>query len=202
MTIKCAPLALFPLHTVLFPGGLLPLQIFEARYVDLVSECLRNGHGFGVVAIRDGREAGLAALPHQTGTLAEISDWHQGDNGLLNLVVRGTQRFRIHTHSVAGNQLVTAEVEWIAPPAVIATTSEYTELRALLNKLLEHGGAIDSSSRCEAMSNAEVAYRIAEMLPLSTADKTALLELADDHQLLSTLQAMLSRIFAQRSSNH
>lgn len=197
-----ASIALFPLHTVLFPGGFLPLQIFETRYVDLVRDCVRAGHGFGVVGIREGREAGTAALPHDVGTMAEIIDWRQGENGLLNIVVQGTDRFRINAHRVAANQLVTADIEWLAPPAAVTPPDQYAELRALLHKLLEYGDAIDRDNALAKLSNAQIAYRVAELLPLSTADKTVLLNMHDDHALLLAVQAALSRIFTQRSIKH
>lgn len=195
-------LALFPLQTVLFPGGRLPLQIFEPRYVDLVSRCLREGSGFGVVGIQSGREAGVAAVPERTGTLAEIVDWDRGANGLLNIVIRGTRRFRVLAHSVSDDQLVCAEIEWLAATSDIAPADAYDELRGLLQKLLEHANAIDDDHPAANLSNAEVAYRIIEMLPLSVAQKTTFLAIPDDLSLLTALDTALNRIFAQHSSKH
>ena len=77
---------LFPLHTVLFPGGLLPLKIFEARYIDMVSECLRNDSGFGVCLIRQGHEVGQAAITRSVGTYARIMDFQQYPDGLLGIM--------------------------------------------------------------------------------------------------------------------
>src|SRR5215472_14441288 len=87
-------LALFPLNTVLFPGGALPLRIFETRYLDMVSRCLKEGQGFGVCLIREGAETGAAKI-HMAGTLAEIGDWSRGEDSLLHILVRGTRRFRV-----------------------------------------------------------------------------------------------------------
>jgi len=80
---------LFPLHTVLFPGGPLPLRIFEARYLDMVSDCLKRDRGFGVVLIEQGREVGEAASCHEVGTLARIIDWDKRDHGLLEIICQG-----------------------------------------------------------------------------------------------------------------
>ena len=86
---------LFPLGTVLFPGGPLPLRIFEPRYLDMVSDCLRNDKAFGVCLIKDGREVGEPAQPFDVGTMAKIVDWDRTDDGLLAITALGTSRFRI-----------------------------------------------------------------------------------------------------------
>jgi len=195
-------LALFPLHTVLFPGGLLPLQIFEPRYVDLVRECLGARRAFGIVGIREGREAGKAATPYGTGTLAEIVDWRQGGNGLLNILVRGSRRFRVHAQRVAPNQLITADIEWLDAPSACASSEEFEQLKASLHKLLEHSDAIRGFDPFPGASHAEFAYRVAELLPLSTADKTALLELGDDRELLHAVHAALGRFIGARARLH
>ena len=81
---------LFPLNTVLFPGGPLPLRIFEARYVDMISHCLKENASFGVLLIREGQEAGTPASTFEVGTLARIVDWYQGSDGLLGVTAIGT----------------------------------------------------------------------------------------------------------------
>ncbi|MGD9602086.1 MAG: LON peptidase substrate-binding domain-containing protein [Gammaproteobacteria bacterium] len=201
-TAPAGTLALFPLHTVLFPGGLLPLQIFEPRYVDLVRACLGGRRSFGIVGIREGREAGTAAIPFDTGTHAEIVDWRQGDNGLLNILVRGSRRFRILAQRIAPDQLITAEVAWLDPPAARATDEEFDELKALLHKLLEHHDAIDRFDLLTGATRAEVAYRVAELLPLSTMDKTTLLAMPDDRDLLHAVRAALEQLLGARPSLH
>lgn len=195
-------IALFPLHAVLFPGGLLPLQIFEARYVDLVRDCLRMNQGFGVVPIKEGREAGVGAIPFLVGTYAEIADWSQGSNGLLNILARGTRRFRIQSHSVAPNQLMTAQVEWSSAPKVLADSERYVELRALLNRLLQHKHAIEQASSLGRLSNAEIAYRIAEVLPITSTQKVDLLSHDDDLTLLTAMETFLSQLLSPRSNKH
>ena len=86
---------LFPLNTVLFPGGVLPLRIFEPRYLDMVSDCLKSDTGIGVVLIKDGAETGKAADTYDTGTLSGISYWHKRPDGILGVTLKGDQRFRI-----------------------------------------------------------------------------------------------------------
>ena len=103
-------LALFPLNTVLFPTTFLPLRIFEARYVDLISRCMRDDGGFGVIAIMDGAETGAPAKTHSIGTLARIVDFDQGDDGLLNIVIRGEERFRLRGTEVQADNLVMGRI--------------------------------------------------------------------------------------------
>ena len=74
---------LFPLNTVMFPGGVLPLRIFEPRYLDMVSDCMRGDVPIGVVLIRDGLEVGRAAQTYDVGTLGVISYWNRRSDGLL-----------------------------------------------------------------------------------------------------------------------
>ena len=105
---------LFPLNTVLFPGCILDLQIFEARYLDMVSACMRRGEGFGVVALLEGREVGEAARRFSTlGCEALIRDFQQRPNGLLGIRVEGGRRLRVGEVSVQADQLTLAEVSWL-----------------------------------------------------------------------------------------
>ena len=85
---------LFPLNTVLFPGGPLPLRIFEPRYLAMVSNCVQSDAPFGVLLIRDGNETGPATT-QEIGTLARITDWYQGSDGLLGVTAVGLQKFRV-----------------------------------------------------------------------------------------------------------
>src|SRR3954451_7087360 len=90
-----AQLSLFPLNTVLFPGGPLPLRIFEPRYVDMVRKCMREGAPFGVLLIRSGQEVGEVSSAASIGTSARIVDFHQMPDGLLGLICTGEQKFRL-----------------------------------------------------------------------------------------------------------
>ena len=101
---------LFPLRTVLFPGGPLPLRIFEQRYLDMISSCLKRDEPFGVVLIRSGSEVGSAEV-YDSGTLARITDWYQGSDGLLGITATGTDRFRIRSSSRQPDGLLIGDVE-------------------------------------------------------------------------------------------
>ena len=100
---------IFPLHTVLFPNGALPLRIFEPRYLDMISTCMKGGDGFGICLIKEGSEVGQAAETYETGTLSEISYFNIDTNGMLCITAQGKQRFHILSKSVQANQLTIAE---------------------------------------------------------------------------------------------
>ena len=107
---------LFPLRTVLFPGGPLPLRIFETRYLDMIGRCMKDERGFGVLAIRDGTGTGSgAAEVHQVGTLASIVDWYQFDDGLLGITVIGQTRFMLHSVRQQPDGLNVGEVDFMEP---------------------------------------------------------------------------------------
>ena len=106
---------IFPLGTVLFPGGMLPLKVFEQRYIEMTKACLRDSRPFGVCLIREGREVGTAAVPEPVGCLAVIEQWDMPQLGVFHLVARGGGRFRIREMRVAPNHLISATVEPIPP---------------------------------------------------------------------------------------
>jgi len=109
----CMEIPLFPLNTVLFPGGVLPLRIFEQRYLDMAAACMKEAGTFGICLIAAGEEAGGVAEPHPVGTLARITDWEMEQLGILQVSVRGEQRFRILEKTVGANNLLRATVEVI-----------------------------------------------------------------------------------------
>lgn len=187
-------LPLFPLQTVLFPRGQLPLRIFEPRYLDLVRDCLRGNTGFGVVAIKAGREAGPAATPFTIGTYAEIIDWSPGADGFLSIVIEGSKRFRINERTVQPNQLSVAQISWLDEPIRRATTDDEVQLRHLLEKLHEHGRPIDKFRNSAPTSASELAYRLAEFLPLSLAQRYELLSLMDDLDQLELITHEIERV--------
>jgi uncharacterized protein len=188
-------LALFLLQTVLFPSGRLPLRIFEPRYLDLVRDCLRDKVGFGVVAIKEGREAGHAATPYTIGTYAEIIDWSQGADGLLNIEIEGSRRFEISSRSVLANQLSIAEVSWLAEPEALAEADKYAHLHRLLQRLYEHERTRESDLVAPECSSL-LAYRLAELLPISLARRYELLTMTDDSAQLDLVNVELARLIA------
>jgi len=169
---------LFPLHTVLFPGGLLPLRVFEPRYMEMVSTCLRANEPFGVCLIREGREVGAPAVPHSVGCLARIVQWDMQQLGVLTIVARGERRFRILERSVQRDGLARARIELLAEEGNEAVPEESEVgvrlLRAILDEDVDAGARIEQPFRFESAS--WVSARLAETLPLSPALKQDLLE--------------------------
>ncbi len=186
-------LSLFPLGTVLFPDGRLGLRVFEPRYLDMVSRCLREDGTFGICLIRDGSEVGAAARPHAVGTEAHIVDWDRDDDGLLGLTVRGQRRFRITTTEVQPDNLLLADVEWLEEP-VTALPGEYTPLADLLWQLLQQVEP-DRANEGERFSEAAwVGFRLAECLPLQPEQSQALLAQDDPIMRLQALAAVIRAI--------
>jgi Lon protease-like protein len=181
---------LFPLSTVLFPGGPLPLRIFEARYVDLVRRCLRDDSGFGVVLIREGVEAGGPALTCDVGTYARIVDFSQQPDGLLGIRAHGERRFRIRDRRRARDGLNLADVEWLPADPVLPLPEEFAELGPALEAILEQLGEPYASLERRTEDAAWVAGRLAEILPIPPAHKQHCLELDDPVERLRYLRPM------------
>jgi len=189
-------LPLFPLGTVLFPEGRLGLRVFEPRYLDMASQCLRGDGAFGICLIRDGHEVGQAAHPHDIGTEARIVDWDRNDDGLLGLTVHGGRRFRVETTRVQPDNLLLAEVSWLADE-VVPLPTEYMAIADLLRQLLQQVEP-DRASESERFSDADwVGYRLAECLPLYPEQKQALLAQDDPLVRLQALAAVVQAMERQ-----
>ncbi len=186
-------LPLFPLKTVLFPGGVLPLRIFETRYLDMVSACLRSDGGFGVVTIHEGREAGGQPTSiHPVGTLARIVDFDQLEDGLLGITCLGVQRLRVIGHRVQPDQLLLGQVMWLPDDPALPLLLSHEPLARILRDLLQNEEL--ASYRRFLTSNWEdaawIGNRLAEILPLPLHVRQTLLEIAEPQQRLDILLAI------------
>lgn len=190
---------LFPLTTVLFPGGVLPLRIFEARYLDMVGECLRNQSGFGVCAIKSGSEVGRAADCYEIGTLATISDFDQSEDGLLAVLASGKRRFRVLQRHVESNQLLRATVEWLDDCVDAPLPDSHRPMADFLAQLIKRAGKPYVDQPGHFSSSVWVAGRLAELLPFALADKQRLLEI--DHAL-ERLEVLYGELLAEELSHH
>lgn len=194
------PLPIFPLNTVLFPDGILPLRIFEPRYIDMVSACLRNDTEFGVCLIRKGKEVGAAAQPEAVGCRARITDWSMEQLGLLQIRTVGSRRFRILDASVSDAGLVTAEVEDLDDEQQVPIPPTMLECRDVLARIIDQ---LESQTRArsgQAQQSPEhqdggdrfpvgqpyrlddsgwVANRLCEFLPIPLTARQKLMELTD-----------------------
>lgn len=186
-------LPLFPLHTVLLPGAALSLRIFERRYLDLVRDCGRSGRGFGVCLILQGDEAGAPATPAAFGTEAVIEDFDTGPDGLLTLRLRGTRRFHVQRTRVRDNGLVTADVRWRAPDPDDVLRPEHGLLATLLQTLLEQiGDAAIAVTPTQMDHAAWVGWRLAELLPMTAAQRLSVLQEDDPHARLDRLLSLIA----------
>lgn len=185
---------LFPLKTVLFPGGPLPLRIFEPRYLDMISSCLREERGFGVVLIHDGREAGPVSRLSAVGTMAAIVDWYQGDDGLLGVTAHGRERFRLHDVNRRDDGLNMGTVELLAPEVRTRLPARFGPLSRILETVLTDLGPLYDEIEKRYDDASWVGYRLAELLPLAIAEKQALLELEDPEQRLERLLPVVQSI--------
>lgn len=186
-------LPIFPLNTVLFPGGLLPLRVFEARYMDMARECLRTGAPFGVCLIREGREVGEAAVPQDIGCAAHIIECDMQQLGVLTLKCRGGDRFRILERAVTPQGLVRAAVEWLEPEEDAAIPPNLMGCVKLLRIVAadERFPAFATEPRYESAS--WVGHRVSEILPIPLRVKQQLLELDASLPRLQILQDFLEK---------
>lgn len=190
--VETLDIPLFPLNTVLFPGGVQPLKIFEQRYLDMAAACLKDDTPFGICLIDQGPEVGDAALPHPVGTLARIGRWDMEQLGILQIDALGGRRFRILDHSVGASKLLEATVELLPE-----TTAPLPQLRERLLPLLQRVVADLGPERIPEPHRyddaAWVGYRITEVLPIQNLAKQKLLELDDPLARLEILEKFLDQ---------
>ena len=182
-------LPLFPLQTVLLSDGRLALRVFEARYLDMVARCLRGENRFGVIAIREGAEIG-AATTYDSGTSAEIIDWHQEPGGLLGILAAGRTGFRLVATRREVDGLYVGEVAWLDPLPPQPLPREHEPLAELLERLIEPL-PLYRGITAELEDAVWVGARLIELLPLGRALMQSLLELAVGVQRVERLGAGL-----------
>ena len=183
----------FPLHSVLFPGGPLVLRIFEPRYLDMISRCLKEDSGFGVSLIREGSEIGDAAEIYPVGTLGKITYWHKRPDGLLGVTVCGEQRFHIVEQRVASDQLLIADVELLSIDPPQGVPEEYQGLVAMLKRIIGELGHPYINLPKQYDDAGWVSARLVELLPLEYSHKQRLLQENDPLRRLEVLLQMMMR---------
>jgi Lon protease-like protein len=172
--------AIFPLSAVLFPHAVVPLQIFEARYLDMVANCLKNDCGFVVAGIREGHEVVRFkgdALPdiHRIGCYARIMHWDGMPGQKLLIRIRGQARVRITNLREQSNRLLVGDIEEIAESPDLPLPQEYQALADVVAALLQHPSLERLGIAHDAGSVAQVTSLLAQYLPLSEAKKQRLL---------------------------
>lgn len=188
-------LPLFPLKTVLFPGGVLPLKVFEQRYIDMAKGCLSQGKPFGVCLITQGEEvaipAGAAPEIATIGTLARITDWDMPQLGILHITTSGETRFQIRSHAARPNGLVVGEVTLMEAEPRKELAAEFKPLVNLLELVASRVGPANFPAVRDFDDASWVGYRLAEVLPLPLHIKQSMLEINEAEVRLRVLQKFL-----------
>lgn len=195
-TAPVLDIPLFPLNTVLFPGGFLPLRIFEPRYLDMVAVCMQQQTPFGVVLIRDGNEVGAPAETVAVGTLAAIVDFDKSKDGLLMVACIGGDRFRIRETRTEPSKLLRAVVDVLVDGEDTVLPARHETLASFLRAVVNQPGMSRRIAPPDInySSPLEVGYRLAEMLPVGLEEQQQLLEMRDGiarlDRIAEVLQAM------------
>lgn len=204
MTDTTSWLPLFPLNTVLFPCGVLPLRVFEARYIDMVRDCMKREAPFGVVLIKSGKEVGAAAEPEAIGCLAHITQWDMADQGILMLRTEGGRRFRIRETRILADQHLEARVDMLAADDAVPVSDIHvrcaTALKNVIDNLVAKGQAEPGdafghpfASPLQFDNAGWVANRWCEILPIPLKARQKLLELDDPASRLQIVYQFLQQ---------
>ena len=183
-------LYIFPLGTVLFPGGALPLRIFEQRYLEMTKVCIRDEKPFGVCLIREGNEVGTPAVPEPIGCLATMESWEMRDLGMFELIARGGERFRLLDTRVASNGLMSGSIERLTPADSVPAPVD-PACREVLKLIIDRVGASRFPQPVALEDPAWVSYRLAEVLTIDARVKQSLLEIDDDASRMNRLREIL-----------
>jgi len=182
----------FPLNAVLFPGSLLPLKLFEQRYMDMAKVCLSEKKPFGVCLIKEGSEVGAPATPEIIGCLAHIIDWDMQQLGLLHLNTLGGRRFQISEPSTATNGLISAQVALLPEPPSVPLPPEHRVCAKVLHMIVRKMGEERFNAPFKFEDAEWVGYRLAEALPLKPIVKQKMLEMNDTVMRLEILHKFLA----------
>ncbi len=184
---------LFPLRAVLFPEGPLPLRVFEPRYLDMVSRCLREGTAFGVLLLLSGSETG-AARTASVGTLARITDWHQGSDGILGITAVGTGRFRLNAIDRQPDGLYVGDISAVSTEAALPLPEEFLPMAELLEVILDDLGELYAEVPRRLDDATWVGCRFVEILPMPLEQKQHCLQLTDALARLEFVRPMLRSV--------
>jgi Lon protease-like protein len=192
MNAQMDTVSIFPLSSVLFPEGLMSLRIFEPRYLEMVSQCLKADTPFGVCLIEQGSEVGDAAVSFQVGTLAEIVNWDQSEDGVLLIDVIGVERFKIHESEVHANQSITATIELLPEGNKRPVPKQLGNLTQMLEGFLKKYQDDIPFDQQQLDDAAWVGYRLAEVLPMESIMQQRLLEINDPVERLNVLVGLFA----------
>ena len=191
--LKPARLPLFPLNTVVFPGGKLPLRIFEQRYLDMVKQAIADNTPFGICAIREGTEAGTPAVPYTIGTRVRITDWDMPQTGILHIETQALERFVIRSTQTEPGGLLIGSVEAVSSEDVAAVPDDLELAVEILRHIIDEYGDAHFPAPHQLDNAVWVGYRLSEVLPLKLSVKQNLLEMNDSVTRLRILTEFLKK---------
>ncbi|HYP67439.1 MAG TPA: LON peptidase substrate-binding domain-containing protein [Thiobacillaceae bacterium] len=184
-------LPLFPLQTVLFPGGRLPLKIFEQRYLQLMKGCVARNSSFGICALRAGQEVGEPATPFEVGTQARIIHWDMPQPGIFHVLVEGIERYVARKWRPQHDGLIVADVDDVAPESPVTVTDDLRLAVDVLKQIVEDAGEKHFGPERHFDDAVWVGFRLAEVLPFKLSIKQNLLEMNDSLMRLRILAEFL-----------
>ncbi|MDP4548320.1 LON peptidase substrate-binding domain-containing protein [Marinobacter sp. MDS2] len=185
---------LFPLNSVVLPQGRIPLQLFEPRYIDMLSRCLKEDRGFVIVLLQNGPETSRTAAFYDIGTYVRIIDFQQLDNGLLGITVEGESKVTVVRSWQQEDGLNLGDVECLMSEAESDVPERYHELPSVLRALFRHPAIKNLDMRVDYDDARHVGWRLTELLPLDTLEKQRLAELQDPLERLDRLQRLLEAL--------
>lgn len=209
---KPSRLPLFPLNTVVFPGGRLPLRVFEQRYLDMVKQAIADNMPFGIcapawgtpagaaplrgdpsAAIREGTETGGPAVPHAVGTRVRVIDWDMPETGILHIDTQAEERFVIRSTETEPGGLLVGSVETVSSEAAAAVPDELELAVEILRHIINEYGDARFPAPHEFGNAVWVGYRLSEVLPLKLSIKQSLLEMNDSVMRVRILTEFLKK---------
>ena len=182
---------LFPLQTILFPGGPLSLRVFERRYLDMVSSCMASDQLFGIILNKPSSTNDKNNFS-KIGTLAQIVDWDQGSDGVLGLKVIGKERFILTSHYIDKNGLNMGEIEILEPEKKLLLPEGYLTLSAILETILNEFSELYASVKKDFSDASWVGYRLAEILPIELSQRQIYLEIDEPLDRLELLKTFMT----------
>lgn len=182
------------MQTVLFPGGHLPLRIFEQRYIDMVRDCSSSGSCFGVCLVNNQEDQNRPATHMRVGTTAEICDFSTLEDGLLGIVARGKQKFILQKTTMRDNGLLMGDVEFVNEGECIEVPEQFSILSLITARFMEQlSGQYPDFVPAHLQDAHWLGYRLAELLPLANDEKQVLLQLDNPLERLQILVEVLPR---------
>ncbi|MDC0664048.1 LON peptidase substrate-binding domain-containing protein [Marinobacter sp. SS21] len=194
MTLSSMHVPLFPLNSIVLPRGRIPLQLFEPRYIDMLTRCLKDDRGFVIVLLREGAETSTTAAFYDIGTYVRIIDFQQLENGMLGITVEGEAKVAVTRTWRAPDGLNMGDVAHLLDEEVWAIPEAFSDLSAVLRALFRHPVVSDLNMQVDFDDAREVGWRLTELLPIDKQEKQRLVELQDPIERLGRLKALLDEL--------